>query len=57
MSGCAFHAQYRAQTGSTLPRKAGSQSFTRESIDHGVFIVIALELPNQVVVDALVHGG
>ena len=26
--------------------------FTRESIDHGVFIVKASELPNQVVVDA-----
>lgn len=37
-------------------QKSKFRAFTRESIDHGISIVKASELPNQVVVDAFVHG-
>jgi hypothetical protein len=39
-----------------ISQKSKFRACTRESIDHGIFIVKASELPNQVVVDAFVHG-
>lgn len=38
-------------------QKSKFRACTRESIDHGTFIVKASELPDQAVVDAFVHGG
>jgi hypothetical protein len=38
-------------------QKSKFRAVTRESIDHGISIVKASQLPNQVVVDAFVHGG
>lgn len=43
--------------GFSASQKSKFRAVTRESIDHGISIVKASQLPNQVVVDAFVHGG
>ena len=52
-SGCAFEARCN---GFETSQKSKFHALTRETIDHGISIVKASELPNQGVVDAFVHG-